>query len=79
MEAKIIYQEAYINRLYLNIDFEYNNIKYKASCVYLNGCNLEDIEVLEYDTYYELFKDDPIFKIAQDLLENINIKKYITL
>jgi len=78
MEAKILYQEAYVNRLYLNIDFEYNNTKYKASCIYLNGCNLEDIEVLEYDTDYELLDDDPIFVIGQDLLEDMDVEKYVT-
>jgi len=69
MKAKIIYQEAYINRLYLNIDFEYNNIKYAARCSYFNGYGFEDIEVLEYD---------PIFDIAQDLLEDMDMQKHLT-
>lgn len=78
MEAKIIYQEAYINRLYLNIDFEYNNIKYAARCSYFNGYGFEDIEVFEYDNDDALFDDDPIFDIAQDLLEDMDMEKYLT-
>ena len=78
MEAKIIYQEAYINRLYLNIDFEYNNTKYKTSCAYFNGYGFEDIEVLEYDTGVEILENDPIFDIAQELLEDMDMEKYLT-
>ena len=78
MEAKIIYQEAYINRLYLSIDFEYNNIKYSAKCSYFNGYGFEDIEVLEYDTDNELLDNDPIFVIGQDLLEDMDMQKYMT-
>ena len=78
MEAKILYQEAYVNRLYLNIDFEYNDIKYAAKCSYFNGYGFEDIEVLEYDTDIEILDSDPIFDIAQDLLEDMDMQKYLT-
>ena len=79
MKVKILYQEAFVNMLYLNIDFEYDNIKYTTSCNYINGSNIEDIEVLEYDTDYEALNDSGAFKVAKKLLENMNIYKNITL
>lgn len=79
MEAKILYQEAFVNVLYLNIDFEYDNIKYTASCKYNNGSNIEDIEVLEYETDYMALDDSCAFKVAKKLFENMNIYKNITL
>jgi hypothetical protein len=78
MKAKIIYQETYIQSTLLYIDFEYDNTKYTARAYYLNGCNIEDVEVLEYDTAIEILDSDPIFVIGQDLLENMDIKKHIT-
>ena len=78
MTPTILHQETYIQSTLLYIDFEYDNTKYTARAYYLNGCNIEDIEVIEYDTDNELLDDDPIFKIGQYLLENMDIEKHIT-
>lgn len=78
MKAKIIYQESYVNRMHLNIDFEYDNMRYTARCTYINGCGFEDIEILEYSTYNELSDDNPIVNIAMGLLEDMDIEKHIT-
>ena len=78
MKPTILHQETYVQSTSLYIDFEYDNIKYTARAYYLNGCNIEDIEVIEYDTDNELLDYDPIFVIGQDLLENMDIEKHIT-
>jgi hypothetical protein len=77
MKAKILYQESYVSRLYLNIDFEYDNMRYTAKCTYINGCVFEDIEILEYSTYKKLSDDNPIVNIGKELLENMDIEKHV--
>ena len=81
MKYNITFQEAYASTLYLNADFEYKGKKYKVSSRYYNGSGMEDIEVYNDDD--SCIKndalEDEILQIEVEIVENMDIEKYLTL
>ena len=78
MKYNITYQEAYASTMQLNVDFEYKEEKYRATCVYYNGSGLEDIDV--YNEKHELSTpEDGLYEIAKEIFENMDIEKHLTL
>ena len=77
MKAEIIFQEAYIPTVYLNIEFKYNDKVYLASAHYYNGSGLENLEIYEVENEHEIVSDE-IQLIGEDLLFNMDIDSNLT-
>ena len=81
MKYNITYQEAYAYSFNLNADFEYKGEKYKVTSTYYNGSGMEDIEVYNDDD--SCIKndalEDEILQIGVEIVENMDIEKYLTL
>ena len=81
MKYKILREEAYVTVFSLNADFEYKGIKYEATCQYYNGGGgIEDIDVFRIVADPGEVNDEwkTLEKIAKEIFEDMNIKKYIT-
>lgn len=78
VEIKVLSQEAYASKMYLNIDFEYKGTQYTATCVYYNGDSCEDVEVYPINEPTETIDKGEIYDIAEDLLMEMSIDEHLT-
>ena len=86
MKYKITFQEAYASILYLNADFKYKGKKYKVCSTYYNGgrtgfvYGIDEIEVLNDDDSCidNDALEDEILEVGKEIVENMDIEKYIT-
>lgn len=77
MKAEIIYQEAYVYMLNLQIEFKYMGKNYVAHADYINGCGIENIEVNLEDDYIELVSDE-VVEVAENLLDEMHLENNLT-
>lgn len=76
---QVTHQEAWISILRPSVEFTLNGAKLQATCVYYNGCRLEDIEVTIIDQPDSYFSDiDYEYDIGRQLLEDMDYNKYLT-
>ena len=72
LKYEIVSEEAYIVRLYFNIDFVVDEKEYRASCTYITEHGLEDV-LVEDDKSNELDEDSDIYQLGLELLTIMEI------
>ena len=78
-KIEVTYQEAWISRLMSSVEFTFNDVKLQATCIYYNGCILEDIEVSVMDDPGICFTDgDEEYEVGKNLLEEMDLNKHLT-
>jgi hypothetical protein len=78
-KIEITYQEAWISTLRPSVEFMFNDVKLQATCVYYNGCQLEDIEVSVMDDPSIYFTDgDERYEVGKRLLEEMDFDRHLT-
>lgn len=77
MKAEIIYQEAYVYMLNLQIEFKYMGKNYVAHADYINDFGIENIEVNLEDDYLEDVSDE-VVEVAENLLDEMHLENNLT-
>ena len=72
LNYEIVSEEAYIVRLYFNIDFVVDEKEYRASCTYITEHGLDDV-LVEDDNSNELDEDSDIYQLGLELLTIMEI------
>ena len=73
------YQEAWISRLLISVEFYFNDVKFIAKGVYDNGYGIEDIEVFCLDDPKIYFEDgDEEYEVGKNLLEEMDLDNNLT-
>lgn len=73
------YQEAWIDRLLISVEFIFNDDKFVAKGVYYNNYGIEDIEVFCLDDPKIYFEDgDAEYEAGKNLLEEMDLDNHLT-
>lgn len=80
-KIEVTYQEAWISTLRPSVEFTFNGVELRATCVYYNDCRLEDIEVYCVDDPSIYFTDgdlDEEYEAGKNLLEEMDFSRHLT-
>lgn len=78
LQVKIKYQEAWVGTFHLNVEFIHEGIEYQASGIYYNGDRIVDVSINPIDDPCNEINEPSLMHIAQRLLEELDIDKFIT-
>jgi hypothetical protein len=78
LQVKIKYQEAWVGTFHLNVEFMHEGIEYQASGIYYNGDRIVDVSINPIDDPCNEINEPSLMHIAQRLLEELDIDKFIT-
>ena len=73
LNYEVTFEQAYVDRLVLRVDFSVDGKEYLATCYYYNGDMLSDYSV-EDDNGREV-EDEDIDELGHYLLDNMEVNK----
>ena len=78
-KIKVTYREAWINRLFLSVEFTLNDVELEAKGVYYNNHGIEDIVVeLVSRPHTDFAEGDEEYEVGKALLEEMDLDKHLT-
>lgn len=73
LNYEVTFEQAYVDRLVLRVDFSVDGKEYIANCYYWNGNDMSDYEI--EDDNGEEVEDEAIVELGRYLLGNVEITK----
>ena len=73
LNYEVTFEQAYVDRLVLRVDFSVDGKEYIANCYYWNGNDMSDYEI--EDDNGEEVEDEAIVELGRYLLGNLEITK----
>jgi len=78
-KIEVTYQEAWINRLFLSVEFKFNDVELEASCRYYVNHGIEDISVSSVNNCnIDFVEGDEEYKVGKRLLEEMDLNRHLT-
>lgn len=78
LQVKIKYQEAWVGTFHLNVEFMHQGNEYEARGVLYNGDRIVDVSVNPIGDPCDEIYEPTLIHIAERLLEELDIDKFIT-
>ena len=73
LNYEVTFEQAYVDRFVLRVDFSVDGKEYIANCYYWNGNDMSDYEI--EDDNGEEVEDEAIVELGRYLLDNMEVNK----
>jgi hypothetical protein len=73
LNYEVTFEQAYVDRFVLRVDFSVDGKEYIANCYYWNGNDMSDYEI--EDDNGEEVEDEAIVELGHYLLHNMEVNK----